>query len=343
MRNQFQQFERDISLDFIRITSTLLVICLHVSANGFYFLNKNHWWAANVYESVSRTAVPLFFMVTGALLLPREISLQSILMRLWRVVIPLVVWSALYLIYQQVNFYAWIPKILKAPVIYHLWYLYTLIGAYLFLPVTAGFFQANNLKTLLFVMAVWFFGATIVPTIWAIAYAPAEYNGISWEFLSLYAGYMVLGAILYREITFKKPLLIISVLIWGGCTAAIACLTWFRSIHVGHPDDTFYAYGSPFVALGAAAAFVFLREFSRNYLLKSKWVLAVSSRLSRLCFGVYLVHAMILDIFYLKSFHYNFTNPWVAIPIVTLAAFGVSAAIVGVLQKLPLIRRIVPA
>lgn len=343
MRSEPQKLERDISLDFIRLVATFLVICLHVSANGFYYLNQYHWWAANIYESIARVAVPLFFMVTGALLLPKEITIRSILARLWRITVPLLAWSMLYLKYQGVNPDFWMMKILKAPVMYHLWYLYTLFGAYLFLPVMAGFFQANHLKTLLFVIAAWFLGATIVPTTWSLTSASAEYASVSWEFLSLYAGYMVLGAILYKKIMLRKSYQLATAPIWGACIAAIAYLTWTHSIQLGRPDSTFYEYKSPFVALCSAAAFISLREFSQNYLSQNKLALVALPRFSRLCFGIYLVHAMILDVFYLHSFNFKFINPWAAIPIVTVVTFAVSALLVAILQKLPVIRSIVPA
>src|SRR5262249_2400034 len=147
--NTRQTPERDMSLDCVRLVAIFLVICIHVSAKGFALMNQRHWWAVNAYESLSRVSVPLFLMVTGALLLPRETSVSSILKRTWRVIVPLIGWSVLYLLwfkYTGINYDDSVLTILKSPVVAHLGYLYTLIGAYLFLPVMAGFFQANSLK-----------------------------------------------------------------------------------------------------------------------------------------------------------------------------------------------------
>src|SRR5205823_516552 len=90
---------RDMSLDVIRFFAMLMVICIHICAKGFFAMGVQHWWAVNIYESVSRIGVPLFFMVTGALLLDREHSVPSLLKRIWRVLVPLFAWSVLYLLW----------------------------------------------------------------------------------------------------------------------------------------------------------------------------------------------------------------------------------------------------
>lgn len=344
MPNTLLKPSRDISLDFIRLIAILLVICIHVSAKGFALMDQRHWWAVNTYESISRISVPLFFMVTGALLLPRETSISSIVSKIWRIAIPLFAWSVLYLLwfkYTGTNLDAWIPRILKSPVVPHFWYLYALIGAYLFLPVMTGFFQANSLKTLLFVMAAWFIGATIAPTVFFIT--KEEYLGINWGFLSLYAGYFVLGAIFYKKIKFQKSPLLVSTLVWLACTLATAGFTWLRSVQLAQPNETFYAYTSPFVALGAVAAFVALREMGRTLLGANHLALTLLGSLSRVNFGVYLIHVMVMFALDMNGIDYDFVNPWIAIPAVTLAVFFISAVIIFVLQKLPIVRNIVPA
>ncbi len=65
---------RDISLDIIRIIATMAVVMIHCSA----FLVSNFkvgtmaFFVGNVFDSVSRLAVPLFVMVSGALFLNEE-------------------------------------------------------------------------------------------------------------------------------------------------------------------------------------------------------------------------------------------------------------------------------
>lgn len=334
---------RDISLDLIRFIAIFMVICIHICAKGFVQMDQKHWWAINVYESLSRIAVPLFFMVTGALLLHRESSVSAILTRMWRIALPLFCWSVLYLCWYKFKGYhhsGWIPKILRTPVSPHFWYLYTLLGAYLFLPVMAGFFQANKLKTLLFVLGAWFIGASLVPTIFSVT--QKDYLGIDWHFLPLYAGYIVLGAVLYRKPVFGKPPLALALLAWAVCSIATIVLTWFWSSKAGHGDETFLQYSSPFVVVGSIGAFIAMREICRKDLSQLPWLNAALGALSRVNFGVYLCHVITLYILDEYGFDHDVVNPWLAIPLVTTANFILSALTVALLQRIPCVRAIVP-
>jgi len=53
---------------------------------------------ANIYGSIARISVPLFFMMSGYLLLPRTESLRSFYTkRMPKVVLPFIFWSVIYL------------------------------------------------------------------------------------------------------------------------------------------------------------------------------------------------------------------------------------------------------
>ncbi|GAB7265469.1 hypothetical protein DZS_24340 [Dickeya ananatis] len=54
-----------------RIVSTFAVIVLHISAYTVSLaeLGSLSWWAGNIYDSLTRWCVPVFVMISGALLL----------------------------------------------------------------------------------------------------------------------------------------------------------------------------------------------------------------------------------------------------------------------------------
>ncbi|CAN7708347.1 acyltransferase [Duganella sp. LjRoot269] len=331
---------RDLSLEGMRSVAILFVITIHIAAKGFGALGP-HWWAVNAYESVSRVAVPLFFMITGALLLPRRHTVPAIASRLWRVGLPLLCWSVLYLLwFRHANQHqsGWLARIIQAPVVAHLWYLYTLIGAYLFLPVLAGFHQANTVRVQLFCLFFWFVGASVVPL--EVALTGREHVGVSWAFLSLYGGYMAAGALIYRHLPARPPRAYAAWLLWAGATAAVAGLTWWQCDRLARADETFYVYSSPPVLIGALAAFVALRSlFSRPLPVLLQRLFTAIGRVS---FGVYLLHVLVL--FYLDTLGYDFQfiNPWLAIPCLALGVLALCGALVRLLQAVPLLRLIVP-
>lgn len=333
---------RDASLDFIRFVAILMVISIHVSAKGFGSMT-HHWWAVNFYESISRFSVPLFLMVTGALLLGKETNAKTTATRMWRVGLPLVVWSVAYLYwfrYTGTEFPHWAKSILKSPVVPHFWYLYTLLGAYLFLPVMIGFCKITDVSSKVMTMVAWFVGASVVPTVYALT--GKEYVGLNWGFMPLYAGYLIMGCFAYRWTRFNTMYISLAIFIWGASAALIAFFTWRHSVNVGAADETFYAYTSPFVVIGAISAFYALRAVS-NRLAASRWFpSAILKKLGEVNFGVYLIHVMVMFWLDLRGFDYQFLNPWLAIPVVVIMIFILSASIIFLIQRLPLGRLIAP-
>ncbi|WP_175637699.1 acyltransferase family protein, partial [Dickeya dadantii] len=64
-----------------RIVSTFAVIVLHVSAYTVALadLGTFSWWVGNLYDSLVRWCVPVFIMISGALLLsPEKVESLSI-------------------------------------------------------------------------------------------------------------------------------------------------------------------------------------------------------------------------------------------------------------------------
>ena len=93
--------------DLMRAIATFLVVCLHTSSIynlRFGAITNADWNAANCINSITRVAVPMFFMLTGYFLLKRPISLSGgdyFKKRTVRIAIPLITWSIVYLVYSD--------------------------------------------------------------------------------------------------------------------------------------------------------------------------------------------------------------------------------------------------
>jgi surface polysaccharide O-acyltransferase-like enzyme len=336
---------RDHALDVMRVVATLLVITIHASAKGFGLMSERNWWAVNAWESLARVSVPLFFMISGALLLPRTHAIASIGRRLWRIGLPLLAWSVLYLLWFRhtgEHHGAWLALIAAGPVVAHLWYLYALAGIYIFLPVLAAFHQAIPVRVQLFCLLFWFIAASLVPL--EVALTGRRLLGIDWAALPLYPGYMAVGALLYRH-TPAVPRRAATACAWAAwilLSVAIALATWWRSHILAHADETFYVYSSPLVALAAIAAFVGLRALGAAGVRPGSRLHAGVGAFANVSFGVYLAHVWVLFMLDAYGIDYRFANPWVAIPLLVLLAAALSALLVRILQALPLVRAIVP-
>ena len=82
--------------DLIRVVATFLVVTVHVSGqitNVWGKVPESHWFIADIYGGIARICVPLFFMISGYLLLPRTESLGTFYRkRMPKVVIPFIAW-----------------------------------------------------------------------------------------------------------------------------------------------------------------------------------------------------------------------------------------------------------
>ena len=87
-------------LDYLRVAAIIAVITIH-STTPFYAkfgaIGLLDWWLANLLNSASRFAIPLFVMISGALLLGREITIGEFYKkRAARLLPALVVWNLFY-------------------------------------------------------------------------------------------------------------------------------------------------------------------------------------------------------------------------------------------------------
>jgi surface polysaccharide O-acyltransferase-like enzyme len=136
-----------------------LVVIAHVSGqltNAWGQISTTQWMISNIYGGIARVCVPLFFMLSGYLLLPRSETLREFYSRrMLKILIPLVVWSLIYLSYYCIS----LGHICTSSVIadlllvkgayYHLWFLYPLISIYFVLPLLRLMIQPRTDKKLL--------------------------------------------------------------------------------------------------------------------------------------------------------------------------------------------------
>ena len=138
---------RAIPVDLIRTVAIVGVILLH-AANEAILLKMNQaeiyrWWMVNIYQTLGRTGVPLFVMLTGALLLqPSKIEpVRVFFKKRWaRIGLPFLFWGAIYFAWDYYADHIALTSsfvfqgILSGPY-FQFWYLYMLVGLYLLTPI----------------------------------------------------------------------------------------------------------------------------------------------------------------------------------------------------------------
>ena len=124
-------------VDFVRVIGAFLVVMIHVCARLVYQWGKipDVSWIVNIaYDAAARCSVPLFFMISGYLLLSKSESLKDFFYkRALKVLVPFLAWSLIYALWSCRNdangcrLNPIIRLLLTTGTYYHLWFLYALI------------------------------------------------------------------------------------------------------------------------------------------------------------------------------------------------------------------------
>lgn len=152
--------------DYLRIFGLCSVIFMHTASGPLRAELDLGWHFLNLGTSLAFTAVPLFFMMSGYLLLSDEKTLDIVVLfrkRLPRLAVPFVFWTVIasaWLVVQsrEITFQAFAGYLIRAfnqPVIVHFWYMYTLIAIYLISPLLYSGLQGLDRKgkLLIFILA----------------------------------------------------------------------------------------------------------------------------------------------------------------------------------------------
>ena len=322
-------------VDLVRVVGAFLVVVAHVSYRG-----SGSVLISTYYYVLSRVAVPLFFMVSGYLLLGKQESYGDFFRkRALKVFVPFLVWSVIYLLWKREGFdlpfslklvASYLIKIVRGPRENHLWFFYALIGLYLFTPILRVFVSKATLRDLFYFCGLWFL---VVPVFSFLQEFTPIKIGFELYFVAGYSGYFVLGYLL-GKFEFTRPQLYGLVFLF----LLFSIGTTLLNTHV--KSEYFVSYLSMNVVLMTAFAFILLREVPIGDRLNGFLV-----PLSRASFGIYLAHVIVmaeLEKLPMVSDWFSMGSSVYMIPLLGLMVFLVSFILVAIIQKIPILRWIVP-
>jgi surface polysaccharide O-acyltransferase-like enzyme len=197
--------ERERYIDALRAVAVTLVILLHCVGNTLMnagMLGGKTWWFCNLANAVSRTGVPLFFMISGHLLLGNPKSedvLKFYKRRFSRLLLPFAVWSLIYYAdavlqkTQELSFSAFFGSLINSGTAYHLWFVYSIAAMYLLTPFIARAIRGLTRRELIVFLLICTFASTLRPF---LNLSLGVYINLFDPLVNGYLGYMVLGYIL---------------------------------------------------------------------------------------------------------------------------------------------------
>lgn len=178
-----------VDISILRIMATLAVIFLHTNNTILnntqnYQLSSENKFLMSVNISIMNWAVPMFLIITGALLLNKEIQMNLMVSKyIKRIVIALFLFGIpyaimeLYMDTRQLSadmIIKSIVKVVEGNSWGHLWYLYALIGIYIILPfikIVLNNTDKNTHKIILIILCVFNFCKGFIEKIIGISIA----------------------------------------------------------------------------------------------------------------------------------------------------------------------------
>ncbi|HLO15273.1 MAG TPA: acyltransferase family protein [Anaerolineales bacterium] len=353
MKDQTTKKEIIYWADLIRVVAIFLVVVIHVSGqltDVWGKIPESQWIIADIYGGMARVAVPLFFMISGYLLLPRSEDLGTFYAkRMTKVLIPLIVWSLIYLGWYCGNHPntctpSLIWNLLLPPgAYYHLWFLYSLLSIYLILPVLRLMIRSETDKKILwYLIVLWLVFQPILALVNKFWNLNIRFSA---PLTTGFVCFFVLGYLL-GESALSRARIVLATVVWIMGTLITVMGTYFLTRKAGQFDGFFYDFVSLNVILASGAAFLLLRSLSETNLFASPNVHALTRSLAIGAFGVYLIHVMVIEVSsgWIPSVHINsfMGNAVWSIPLVSAIVFVLSFVTVRIAQKLPILRYVIP-
>lgn len=159
--------ERKLYIDVLRIMATLMIMFNHTSTFGFalYTVRTDGilYWIYLFLAISAKTAVPIFFMISGGLLLEREETLETLLKkRFLRFVIVLLAGTASHYAYfanwerSELSMSGLVERVFSGNMVTPYWYLYSYLGFLLMLPILRKLVSVLQTQDFVYLIGMYF-------------------------------------------------------------------------------------------------------------------------------------------------------------------------------------------
>ena len=345
-----------LHLEVMRILAIVFVILNHTGIYGSilfaeYSPDTIQYWIYLAVSIFEKMAVPLFFSISGAIMLNRSNEpMTKLCHKIIKMIGILLLFSFIYYIIDRIN-----GKLLSISealkIIYSdtirdpLWFLYLYIGYLIILPFLRILVQ--NMSKLhfmyMFALAVFFNGLPVIEYLsCSDGITINEHLRIEW--LSNWAVlYPCLGFYLQHKVKYESIHKMLPY-IWTINIVAIilsAYMSYKHSMIEGYSSESFHRN---FLIFNCAAIYISVRWIFERRSINLPCTCLIRS-VGRCTFGIYLLHLFFMGKFFfipiMEKLQASALNDMICVFIVTLFIVLLSYAITLILSKIPIVKKIV--
>lgn len=338
--------KRNTALDLIKAIAIFGVIIIHVSSRLLTSssVGSSAWTSGLLFGTILRSAVPLFLMVSGVLMLNPEkpLTIKKLYFKsIFRIIIAMLFWGFLYKLYHlwgnsQFTFRNLLYSVKELVLFdqeFHFYYIHMILIVYIFLPLSRFFVEKADKKLTEYFIAVWFVFSIIYPA--ARAFSPISLlSGITnqWAINLTYAsiGYGIFGFYLY-----KYPLSLKKAVIYFLCGLIFTLsLTYYLSAKAGYLNEIYLqgtTLGIFLMAMGifSIAPYIKLRGIFEKIVIY----------ISKASFLIYLSHMFILYIAEKNSITAFSFNAYLSVPLISVTTLIICTGLYAVISKTPILKK----
>ena len=335
-------------LDTLRVIAIAFVLVNHTVGPWMLSLPDQtmNWWFGVTYFFMCKFAVPLFVMISGALLLRKTDPYQKTGRRIVRIAKALVLFSVFYYFVNQTSYSLidFVDRFWHAGICAPLWYLYMYLGLLIMLPLLQRLASVMRNRDYLYFFAISLGIVNLLPVV--AAFSPS-FEPTSYFQLPMFTGFVGMffgGHYLANVAKVTRRHAVIAAVVFLVCLAFLVASTdYFYQVNGGKgylamDNRTF----SP-IMLMAACVFVVVRwrEDARAGRPARSAAQHVIRELALCSFGIYLVHPYFVTLMKPYFVQAAASAPDVfALLVYQLVLFAVSFAATWLLRLIPPVRDI---
>jgi surface polysaccharide O-acyltransferase-like enzyme len=336
-------------LNDARIFAGFGIVFIHVCGTAMEQvnnLNNFNWWVGNYYAVLAVSAVNIFAMLSGFLLLDpsKDEPIKDFYKkRASKLLLPIVFWSGFFAAWTYLgdtiidgnpaSISHTFKMLLFGTTYPHMWFFYMIIGLYLFTPFLRRIVRLSSYNELVFLCIVLFTFAIVAQAVMSY-YSYLVFPSIFWSILFLpffLTGYLVKAAKTNPSPPVVYLILILSIIITGlgnyfGTRAG--------NLNLWNPD-----FLSPLIITNVSLSIcvmLLLKKYSRSIFRPS-----FGNRLTTITLGICLIHPIFLDILRWMGIKMFFYTSIISIPLMAVLVYMLSLLTTMLISKTPLIKRIV--
>ncbi|MBN2550178.1 MAG: acyltransferase family protein [Anaerolineales bacterium] len=335
-------------IDNAKVLAILAVIIIHMLAWGILdneTAGTGAWWIANFVNSSARWGAAVFVMISGKLLLDPSKKEESVLdfyrKRARRILIPLIFWTIFYLSWQvargvslgqPVPLATLFEQLITGLPYYHMWFMYMIVGIYIFTPFIRKLLQVLTQRELLWLCILLLLFSCIHTLANDLYFKNQELA--SNLFLS-YLGYFITGHLLGNRVEKERDrrLLLLALML----AAATAVGVYLLTININAWAGRYFYDLRSFTVVPMSIIVYMLLQSLRKPILPQQLVEEISSQ----TLGIYLIHPAWINIIGFLGLQVFVLDPLFSILLLSLLVLFLSYLTTKLIQKIPYLQQVI--